>query len=131
MTTDPGIYWLRRGEERGTAILCHPQQMRGVYSLDLHSGKYEALCQRNGKVRVWRDRNGDDHADLGGNVDEGYFGINIHRSSLQGSSNVGPYSAGCTVFQSPNDFKEFIFLCKEQVRANSWEKFTYTLIGGK
>jgi len=131
VTTDPGIYWLRRGEDRGTAILCHPQQMRGVYKLDLHSGKYLALCQRNGEVKVWRDRNGDDHADLGGNVHEGYFGINIHRSSIRGSDRVGPYSAGCTVFSDPDDFNEFIQLCKEQERINDWSTYTYTLIGGK
>ena len=131
VTTDPGIYWLRRGQGRGTAILCHPQQMSGVYSLDLHSGKYTALCQRNGPVRVWRDRNGDDHADLGSSIDEGWFGINIHRSSIHGSESVGAYSAGCTVFKDPVDFDEFIQLCKEQVRVNNWDKFTYTLIEGK
>ena len=36
----------------------HPskqEQYRSVWKIDLHQGKYEALCQRNGEVSVFRD----------------------------------------------------------------------------
>ena len=46
-TTDPGKFCLENhevyGTEAGTAIVV-PGQYRGVYKLDLHRGKYEALC---------------------------------------------------------------------------------------
>lgn len=129
-TTDPGLYWLQSGSVQGTAILCHNQQMRSVYSIDLHRGKYEALCQRNGPVNVWRDRNHDDSHDYGGNVDRGYFGINIHRASISGSSVVGAYSAGCTVLNNPDQYDELIYLCKQQIKTNGWDRFTYTLLFG-
>jgi hypothetical protein len=56
---------------------------RGVwpaYKIDYHRGEYLALCQRNGKVTVRRD-----------NEDEetGYFGINIHRGSINSTSSLG------------------------------------------
>jgi len=129
-TTDPGLYWLQSGSVRGTAILCHDQQMRGVYSIGLHQGKYEALCQRHGPVNVWRDRNHDARHDYGDNVDRGWFGINIHRASRNGSAIVGQYSAGCTVLSDPNEFDELIWLCKQQIKINGWKQFTYTLLYG-
>jgi hypothetical protein len=129
-TTDPGLYWLHSGSAKGTAILCHDQQMRGVYELGLHRGKYEALVQRHGPVNVWRDRNRDSILDYGSRVDRGYFGINIHRASISGSSVVGKYSAGCTVINDPDSFDELIYLCKQQVRHNNWSRFTYTLMFG-
>jgi hypothetical protein len=129
-TTDPGLYWMNSGSVKGTAILCHDQQMRGVYSLGLHKGKYEALVQRNGEVNVWRDRNHDNIHDYGGDVERGYFGINIHRASIRGSSVVGAYSAGCTVLNNVDQYDELIYLCKQQVKTNGWDKFTYTLLFG-
>lgn len=129
-TTDPGLYWMHSGSVRGTAILCHNQQMRGAYSLGLHKGRYEALCQRNSEVDVWRDRNHDNVHNYGGNVDRGYFGINIHRASVRGSSVVGQYSAGCTVLNDPDQYDELIYLCKQQIKTNGWDRFTYTLLFG-
>ena len=56
-TTDAGKWYLENyGNPAGTAILCHPQQMRGVYKIDKHNGAYDALCQRNGTVKVWKER---------------------------------------------------------------------------
>lgn len=133
-TTDAGMYYLKNySRPSGTAILCHPQQMRGVYKLDKHGGKYDALCQRNGPVKVWRDRNKDHIHDMMGEPEEGYFGINIHRSNLspEGAQKVGKYSAGCTVIQRPDEFDEFLGLCKKQIKKTGFDSFTYTLILGK
>ena len=130
-TVDAGAYYLKNySRPSGTAILVHPQQMNGIYKIDLHGGKYEALCQRNGTVKVWRDNNKDLIHDMGGKEHSGNFGINIHRASINGSEYVGRYSAGCTVIKYPEDFDEFMSICKLQVSHNGWDKFTYTLIGG-
>lgn len=131
-TTDAGMYYLKNyHRQSGTAILCHPQQMRGAYMLDFHRGKYEALCQRK-PVSVWRDRNKDHIHDMMGDEDIGYHGINIHRSNLspEGAKRVGKYSAGCTVLQRPDDFDELIELCKKQIKKTGYDTFTYTLILG-
>ena len=133
-TTDPGGYWLKNGE-RATAILC-PGQYRSVFKISTHAGKYTALCQRAGPVKVWRDGNKDlmlDHDP--GSIESGYFGINIHRASidrgedLQGASKiVGRYSAGCQVFKDPGAFSELMRLAHLQRDKRGWDTFTYTLI---
>ncbi|WP_294392669.1 hypothetical protein [uncultured Sphingomonas sp.] len=53
-----------------------------VHRLDLHNGKYLALCQRGGPLTVMRDGNPDyPHT--------GMFGINIHRGSANATSSLG------------------------------------------
>ena len=131
VTTDPGYYWLSNPTRAaGTAVMMHPQQARGVYSLDLHNGKYTALCQRHGSVKVWRDGNKDNVIDHGGRIYEGN-GINIHRGSSSGETEeVNRYSAGCTVFKSADDFRDFIALCILQVEVLGYGRFSYTLLLG-
>ena len=129
ITTDAGRYWLKNPmNSKGTAILV-PNQYRSIYKLDLHLGKYEALCQRNGKVEVWRDDNKDQILDFNDSTKEwGYFGINIHRSNPNNESKVvEKWSAGCQVFKKINDFFEFMDICNKA--KNIWgNSFTYTLI---
>ena len=130
LTTEPGTKILRRPiNSKGTAILV-PDQYRGVYKIDTHGGKrpHTALCQRNGKVKVWRDDNRDTTPDYLGPEDEGFYGINIHKHS--GSDNretTGGASAGCQVFRSSKDFYEFMETLdySAEIYGNS---FTYTLI---
>jgi hypothetical protein len=69
---------LKFGNSKGIARLV-PDQYRGVYSISLHSGKYQALCQRLGNVTVWRDKNRDLVYDEVVK-DTGMFGINIHKA---------------------------------------------------
>ncbi|NER13716.1 hypothetical protein GWK08_09720 [Leptobacterium flavescens] len=127
VTTDPGKYWLENPlNVNGTAVLV-PGQYRGAYEIGLHQGKYEALRQK-GKVKVWRDNTGDDRIDKGGQVYEGVFGINIHRSNAQNESYiVEKWSAGCTVFKRVKDFNFFMEICRRasKIYGNS---FTYTLL---
>lgn len=132
-TTDPGTYWLENPSKvKGTAIMVHPQQARGAYKLDLHAGKYLALCQRRRKIKVWRDSNKDEILDRSGEEFEGYFGVNIHRASQwRLVENVERYSAGCTVIQSLKDFDMLIHLCKKQIQTIGVDSFTYTLIEGE
>ena len=129
ITTEPGSKLMRNpSNSKGTAILV-PGQYRGVYKIDLHRGKYKALCQRNGSVKVYRDKNRDNVYDC--NVDTintGWFGINIHRSNdTYTRATVDGYSAGCQVFNNPKDFAEFMKLVEKSASIYG-NKFTYTLI---
>ena len=129
ITTDPGTYYFENPMNvKGTAILV-ADQYRSVYKIDKHRGKYDALCQRNGKVRVYRDSNKDEILDHDpSTIDEGYFGINIHRSSPKGESkNVGVWSAGCQVFKNLCDYNLFMALCKKSAELYG-DTFTYTLL---
>ena len=132
-TTDPGGWWLINGQ-KATAIMV-PGQYRGVYKIDLHAGKYPALCQRGGVVRVYRDGNKNQVLDHDpATITEGYFGINIHRASAHHGDTkiVGKYSAGCTVIRNPEDFRDIMELARTQIATHpDWaETFTYTLIEG-
>ena len=129
-TTDPGVPWLESpSRPEGCAILV-PGQYKG-YELALHRGKYIALCQRK-KVKVYRDDNKDAFLDLEPeSIQEGLFGINIHRSTESGSGarTVGRFSAGCTVIKSPKDYAALIELCERQIQYHpTWTTFTYTLL---
>lgn len=129
ITTDAGTYWLKNPlSNKGTAILV-PNQYRGVYSIDLHNNKYIALCQRNGKVEVYRDNDKDLILDMdSAKIEKGMFGINIHRSNpFSESLKVDKFSAGCQVFKRVKDFNEFMEICQKS-KALSGNSFTYTLI---
>tara|TARA_B100000963_G_scaffold361518_1_gene397396 strand:- start:2723 stop:3322 length:600 start_codon:yes stop_codon:yes gene_type:complete len=131
ITTDAGTHWLENPmNKKGCAILkCN--QYRGCYKLGLHRGEYMALVQK-GKVEVYRDNNKDNFLDLDeSTLDEGYFGINIHRSNPRTESkSVDKWSAGCQVFQKKSSYDKFIGTCLKA--SDLWgDKFTYTLINEK
>jgi hypothetical protein len=130
-TTDPGKKseeeWDKMGIKGGCAQLI-PGQYRGVWSIDLHHGKYQALCQRNGNVKVWRDFNKDaiyDHE----KTTEGVYGINIHKAG-QDSTWVENWSAGCQVFKRVKDFDVFMSICKKAAKIHG-NHFSYTLLETK
>lgn len=127
-TTEPGKYWMNNPENKfGTAIL-KPGQYRGSHMLGLHAGKYEALRQRT-NLPVYRDNDRDDEYDLiPESIQEGYFGINIHRSNPYTESYlVNKWSAGCQVFKKVDDFNLFMNVCRKASKI--WgNKFTYTLL---
>ncbi|MCB9234080.1 MAG: hypothetical protein H6581_20655 [Bacteroidia bacterium] len=128
-TTDPGTYWLRNPmQPQGTAIL-KEGQYPNAYQIDKHLDLYPALCQRTGKVTILRDYDRDAILDWNNGTEEsGYFGINIHRALIEGTTlYVDRHSAGCQVFANASDFDLFMKLCvaSEKLYGNS---FTYTLI---
>lgn len=127
-TTDPGTYWLKHPMNwQGTAILAEGQY-KNAYKLGLHRGQYLALVQI-GKVEVIRDFNRNNSLDfISGKKVNGYYGINIHRASLRGTTKfVDKYSAGCQVFANISDFNKFLEMCKKH-RGLYGNKFNYTLI---
>ena len=131
ITTFAGLRWLEDPmNSKGCAILKEGRYSK-TWKIDLHRGKYEALCQRR-DVEVYRDNDKDAEYDLiEDSVQKGLFGINIHRASKYNVlSKVDLYSAGCQVFQDPKDFDEFMSICKNSEKI--WGKeFTYTLINEK
>lgn len=129
-TTEPGTSILQRPIVKGGAAILVPDQYRGVYKIATHGGKrrYTALCQRLGPVKIWRDDNRDRKPDYEGPIQEGSFGINIHRQwGPDDREYTGGVSAGCQVFQSSKDFYQFMELCHISAETYS-NKFTYTLI---
>ena len=129
ITTLPGTNWMQDPMNKSGCAILVPGQYRSVYKLDLHAGKYTALCQRAGNVRVYRDNNKDVTYDFDpATIQAGMFGINIHRASAYKElENVGANSAGCQVFQDPSEFDIFIDVCKKS--QEFWgDKFTYTLL---
>lgn len=133
-TTDPGAYWLRNpSDPNGTGILKEGQYLQ-TYQIDLHQGKYKALCQRLKPVTVIRDFDLDDELDFYApdlskltkkekkssteTVIEwhdlkkkiwveatGMYGVNIHRANENGQSvSVEKWSAACQVLQNRSIF---------------------------
>ena len=128
ITTDAGTHWLKNPMNRkGTALLV-PNQYRGCWTIGLHQGKYKALTQFK-PVKVYRDNNREAILDYNNaSIDEGMFGINIHRSNPNRESLLNDkWSAGCQVFANPYDFSEFLTIIDESARRYG-DKFTYTLI---
>jgi hypothetical protein len=130
-TTDPGTYYLEHPMKvTGTAIMV-PGQYRSAYKIGLHRGSYEALVQRGeNPVQISRDSNKDEILDMEKNsILEGHFGINIHKSGSD-SKIVEKWSAGCQVFKTSSDFKDFMTLVNRA--AKYWgPSFTYTLLEEK
>lgn len=128
-TTDPGTYWLNNPmQPQGTAILKAGQYV-DTYKIDLHLGKYKALCQRLKPVTVIRDYDRDAILDFdNGTESTGMYGINIHRANRSGTTlTVDRNSAGCQVFANVDDFNELMKLADIH-SAKYGNKFTYTLI---
>ena len=129
-TTEPGTSILKKPIVKGGTAILIPDQYRGVYKIGTHGGKrrYTALCQRLGKVKIWRDDNRDRTPDYEGKVHEGMYGINIHRQwGPDDREYTGGVSAGCQVFQSSKDFYEFMETCN--LSKDEWGNgFTYTLL---
>ena len=130
-TTDPGkksmLEWNKMGITGGCARLL-AGQWRTTWAIDKHQGKYEALCQRLAKVKVYRDADFDLEYDED-KVTEGMYGINIHKSGRD-STWVENWSAGCQVFKRVKDFDEFMKICKRAARIHG-NKFSYTLLESK
>jgi len=128
-TTDPGLVPLLNPiNKNGTAILV-PGQYRGSHKVDLHAGKYLALRQSGAPVKVYRDDDRNKTLKMDPRtIEEGYFGINIHRGARKGSTKlVQSYSAGCQVIQNASDFQKFMEIC-ENGADSLGNRFTYTLL---
>lgn len=111
ITTDPGLDWLKSPmNKKGTAIIAEGQY-RSTHKIDIHrrgtNSAHEALCQRLGVVKVYRDSNRDSVHDMDPETkDKGFFGINFHQPT-QASERTGKVSwssAGCIVSAKRKQF---------------------------
>lgn len=128
-TTDPGTFWLNNPSKvSGTAILVEDQYL-DCWKIDLHGGKYKALCQRAGKVKVYRDADKDNVLDFDVSTESGWFGINLHRATSRGeSTEVNKWSAGCQVTAITAHHGERMSLASRQIEKTGRETFSYTLL---
>lgn len=124
-TTDPGKKGVQQFHNKKGVARLIPNQYIGVWKIDKHQGKYDALCQRLGQVTVWRDANKDLIFEEKV-TDTGVFGINIHKAG-QDSQWVENWSEGCQVFKRVKDFDVFMSICKKAAKIHG-NKFTYTLL---
>lgn len=124
-TCDPGKKGVMEFHNKKGVARLVPGQYRGVWMIDKHQGKYEALCQRKGNVTVWRDANRDMIYEEKV-TDTGMFGINIHKAG-QDSMWVENWSEGCQVFKRVKDFDQFMAICKKAAKIHG-NAFSYTLI---
>ena len=124
-TTDPGKKGVQQFHNKKGVARLVPGQYRGVWKVDKHQGKYDALCQRLGNVTVYRDGNRDLVFEET-KTDTGLFGINIHKAG-QDSTWVENWSEGCQVFKRVKDFDVFMSICKRAAKIHG-NHFSYTLI---
>jgi len=123
-TTNPGVHWLKNLLNPKGAALLKPNQYLDTWKLDLHQGKYLALCQRKNVV-VYRDGDKDNFSEETGITETGLFGINIHRANPSVLSILNDkWSAGCIVLNNPTDFKYLIDRCQKSKLTD----FTFTLL---
>lgn len=115
VTTRPGKTVLNSPINRRGAAILVPGQYLSSHKLDLHKGKYEAVCQRKGKVKVYRDNDMDNSFDYNpDSIEEGFFGINCHKATWE-TYYVNGWSAGCMVDQQSDWYNVFINLVKKSV----------------
>jgi len=126
ITTDPGTKAVKEYHNpKGVGRLV-PNQYRGSHAIGLHQGKYEAMKQVK-SVKVYRDKNKNMTFDET-IIEEGIFGINIHRSNpTSESAFVENWSEGCQVFKRVKDFNEFMSIVKKSKKIHG-NSFTYTLL---
>jgi len=140
-TTDPGAWWTRNpitaAGTTGAAHLCEGFH-KNAWRVGTHATgtpfAHEALVQTGNKVKIWRDVNKDYEKSDRDPVQEGYYGINIHRAGLDDPMKIGKYSAGCQVVQNHKEFEELIGIVKasENYKKNkAAARFSYLLINIK
>ena len=107
-TTDPGTHWVENIMRKAGVAILKPGQYRGSHIIRKHQGRYDALGQDR-PVKVYRDNNRDGQYNLyEESVQEGLFGINIHRATKYAgkkSTQVDRWSAGCQLIAANDDFK--------------------------
>jgi len=114
--TDPSTYKAGFGTGSGKGMAKLKPGLWIVYRFDIHNGKYEAICQRAGKVTVIRDGN-PPYEDTGAG-----FGINIHRGGYNGTS-----SLGCQTIH-PDQWPSFISLATDIAKRSFGNKWRQAVI---
>jgi hypothetical protein len=124
ITTTPGFIPKTNILPQEVAVLTLGQYI-DQYKLGFHQNQKDHKCLKYSTNVIHRNdvKNRYNFFSI---TERGAFGINIHRSSKNGSSeNVFNWSEGCQVFKNSNQFNQFIKLCEKQEKIKN--TFTYTL----
>ena len=132
-TTDPGKT-ATETKDGGAAHLClgyHPDIWQvGIHAATNPAFAHRALVQTGNACRIWRDVNRN-YVDDDNKIEEGYFGINFHRASVQKDlDTIGLYSFGCQVTRSHVDFERImkVIMDSKTYKNNPQARFSYLLI---
>jgi hypothetical protein len=126
VTTTPGFKPKTKELPKRVTVLALGQYI-DQYKIGLHQGRKDHKCLKYAKSIVHRNDK-DGTYNYKASTEEGSFGINIHRSSKNGSgNNVYNWSEGCQVFKKSRQFKQFMNMCENQVKVTNKDTFTYTL----
>nr|GFC57559.1 hypothetical protein [Tanacetum cinerariifolium] len=112
ITTTPGNFYLHQPlSKTGCAVLV-PGQYKDAYQLGFHQNKptHPALVQTGGKVRAYRDNDRDFYAEETKVIEEGHFGINIHRSNSLGPAQKRPRRAAAHLRALPGRLPKLLHL---------------------
>lgn len=116
--TIPAIKYLESPVNPSGCAILKEGQYRGSHQIGKHKGR-NALIQTGAPVDVWRDKNLDGVIDIGGKMQSGYFGINIHDGKSRN------WSAGCQIIAKEDMAVLFAIAQKSAERYGN--SFTYTL----
>lgn len=115
--TDPSSYrkGYGLGETKGIARV-----KPGAYycwKLDLHKGKYIALCQRRGKITVIRDG-------INGEYEQTseYLGINNHKGGINTTASLGCWTV------PPEQWDEYINTVVDQLKQHYGDKYKEAIV---
>lgn len=112
-TTNAGLAGLKKPmNPKGCAVVKSGEWYYDAWARGMHHQKVWAYTQFK-SLLVYRDNDRDDYAEETGPIYSGQYNINIHPASyIKGSTVkralVGPWSAGCFVFEVRADEDEFM-----------------------
>ena len=115
-TIETGVYYTQHPiaeDGQGAAMIAFDQF--NAWQVGYHRGKYEALIQTGGPVKVYRD-NKMDFKREGAPTTTGFFGINQHHGYDAPRDQIGYNSAGCLVGRMVKGHEEFMALVKSDRR---------------
>jgi hypothetical protein len=136
-TTDPGLLYLKNPENVAGTFIMKEGYTHSLWTPGDFKGMYTALVQFS-EVTGYRDGNRDGNLDLvPGQEVTGKFGICTHPAAVSlvapahDPVTVGPWSAGCQVWQSVKAFISLMRLVSLQIKYGHGNKFSYALFNEK
>jgi hypothetical protein len=127
-SSKPTGYWLLNPmKKEGCAIVKDDEQYLNLWTLGEFKDR-NALLQRGAEIKVFRDKTGDLIIDRRlSTIEEGWFGIHLHRLWESHEQERDKTSAGCQVIDK-RYLAEIWDMCKLDQRTNGTKRFDYTLI---
>lgn len=133
-TTDAGLYYRKNPiNKKGTAIIQHDKQYRGVYQLQdptkdkrLRGHRGQKAFKQIKQMQYWRDINMDEYLDFTGKTYKQNAATNGHYMGTLGK-NVDKWSAGCWGSTISN-MNKLYRIAEFQINHGLGDKFSFTLL---